>query len=461
MKNIFLLDYIEKNRTHGKNFYALRTQTGNVDVSNEKSYDGCVFPSKRLRILNLFRYWNIVEYFFPYKYQMDINWDTTLFYTIPHFLSVNDTVDYHMAWLELIAKLNDSHAFFASKYTFEYYGEKWAPVATKIIEDKVVITSYYDQSLAIENDLRIGDIILKVDNVKIQDLVDQNMKYVAASNQAVKKRDICKYLLNGSTESTVLEILRDNNKLMRKIKRYEFGYFKNEKEKSYPNSWRIIEKNIGYVNMGNVKLNEVSKIMNNLLHSQSIIFDLRNYPNGTMYEFASWFLNKPVPFAYFTEPDFTYPGRFVRTQPYYCGKRQDDTTKIFHGDVILLINELTQSHAEFNAMCFQTFPNCTVIGSQTAGADGNISKIKFLYTFETYMSGIGVYYPDGRETQRCGIIPDIVVEPTILGVKYGRDELLLYALKFLREKVNIMKPVRVSMTITDIDPNCSAYFRGN
>jgi C-terminal processing protease CtpA/Prc len=47
------------------------------------------------------------------------------------------------------------------------------------------------------------------------------------------------------------------------------------------------------------------------------------------------------------------------------------------------------------------------------------------------ISGIGVYYPDGTETQRIGIVPDIEVKPTIQGVKDKRDELLEMAIKII------------------------------
>ena len=40
------------------------------------------------------------------------------------------------------------------------------------------------------------------------------------------------------------------------------------------------------------------------------------------------------------------------------------------------------------------------------------------------ISGIGVYYLDGTETQRVGIIPDIALRPTIKGIRQGKDELL-------------------------------------
>ncbi|WP_206367765.1 hypothetical protein [Sphingobacterium chungjuense] len=48
------------------------------------------------------------------------------------------------------------------------------------------------------------------------------------------------------------------------------------------------------------------------------------------------------------------------------------------------------------------------------------------------ISGIGVYYPDGTETQRVGVAPDIEVKPTIDGIKAGRDELLEKAIELIK-----------------------------
>ena len=45
------------------------------------------------------------------------------------------------------------------------------------------------------------------------------------------------------------------------------------------------------------------------------------------------------------------------------------------------------------------------------------------------ISGIGVFYPDKRPTQRVGIVPDIEVRPTIAGIRAGRDEVLEEALR--------------------------------
>lgn len=104
-----------------------------------------------------------------------------------------------------------------------------------------------------------------------------------------------------------------------------------------------------------------------------------------------------------------------------AGKKNPDYYK---GRGIILCNENTQSQAAFTIMALQTAPDVTVIGSQTAGADGDISRISFPGGYTTYISGLGVEYPDGKQAQRIGIIPDIVIRPTISGIRMKRDEVL-------------------------------------
>ncbi|MNE99366.1 hypothetical protein D3C80_1980350 [compost metagenome] len=47
-------------------------------------------------------------------------------------------------------------------------------------------------------------------------------------------------------------------------------------------------------------------------------------------------------------------------------------------------------------------------------------------SFTTY----GVFYPNKKETQRIGIVPDIEVKQTILGIQQGKDEILERAIIF-------------------------------
>ena len=130
----------------------------------------------------------------------------------------------------------------------------------------------------------------------------------------------------------------------------------------------------------------------------------------------------------FTKGDIHHPGLFHWTPALKVGEENPDYYK---GKVIIIVNETTISSAEYHTMAFRTAPKAVVIGSTTAAADGNVSPFYLPGNIRTMITGIGVYYPDGQETQRVGILPDIVIKPTIRGIKEGRDELLEKAIEII------------------------------
>ena len=103
----------------------------------------------------------------------------------------------------------------------------------------------------------------------------------------------------------------------------------------------------------------------------------------------------------------------------------------FHGRVAILVDESSQSLAEFTAMALQTSPGAMVVGSTTAGADGNVSYVYFPGGYRGAITGIGVFYPDRRPAQRTGIAVDVKVRPTFAGIRARRDEVLEAAVKKL------------------------------
>lgn len=101
--------------------------------------------------------------------------------------------------------------------------------------------------------------------------------------------------------------------------------------------------------------------------------------------------------------------------------------------IVVIVNEKTQSAAEDNVLGFQLAENVTVIGTPTAGANGAITKFNLPGNITTYMSGRGVYYPDRTNLQRTGVKIDEIINPTINGIKEGRDILLERAIEIIEE----------------------------
>jgi C-terminal processing protease CtpA/Prc len=157
-----------------------------------------------------------------------------------------------------------------------------------------------------------------------------------------------------------------------------------------------------------------------------MVIDIRNYPSEfAVFALGELLVDKPTPFASFTIPDLENPGAFhwgvTETlnpkQPHYSGK------------IVILVDEVSQSNAEYTTMAFRTAPGAKVIGSMTAGADGNTPMFKLPGNLTTALSGIGVFYPDKKPTQRIGIVADIESKPTIEGIRAGRDEVLETAIR--------------------------------
>lgn len=134
-------------------------------------------------------------------------------------------------------------------------------------------------------------------------------------------------------------------------------------------------------------------------------------------------------FVKFTRSDSVLPGLYKFMESYKIGNLNKN---FYKGSKIILVNELTQSHAEFMTMMYKCSPNTIVIGSQTAGADGDIISVYLPGGILTSFTGLGVYYPDGRETQKTGIIPDITITPTIQSIRENRDLVLEKAIELLK-----------------------------
>jgi C-terminal processing protease CtpA/Prc len=348
---------------------------------------------------------------------------------IPEFLNPKTEYDFNLAMLELIVSIDDSHASLVTKSTNSLFGLKWIPAKFEIVEENAIITGFYNDSLARLDDLKIGDVISKVNGENIKAIFDNKEKYISGSNQSRKKANSFYAIFNGSTESVSIEFLRDNKTNNKSIRRYLFKDFKyNWKEPE--DKFKILKDNIGYVNMGEIQIADVTKIMDSLADTKAIIFDVRNYPNGTLYAIINYISSKKNDFYRVTFPYLDYPGKFIWKSGHQVGNNEE---LLYKGKVILLVNGESQSHAEFTTMCLQTADNVTTVGSQTSGADGNVSRFEMVGGFKTAISGIGIFYPDGTETQRKGVKIDVEIKPTIQGVIDGKDEVLSKAIELANE----------------------------
>jgi hypothetical protein len=148
-------------------------------------------------------------------------------------------------------------------------------------------------------------------------------------------------------------------------------------------------------------------------------------------------------------PDVNYPGTFF-WQMQYLGSSA--ASNPYWGKVIILMNEETQSQAEYSCMILEAMPDVVKVGSQTAGADGNVTRFRLSLDIQIMFTNLGIFYPNGDSTQRIGIVPDSVVYQTRSGIRAHRDEVLEKALQIANCPVGIKK-LTEELTGVSVYPN--------
>lgn len=414
------------------------TRTKTHFFCNENIYSNISISDVGFRLLSFFRYWNIIQYYYPYKYLIEEDWKNIIPEFIPQIIDAKDKKEYCLVLLKLFSKIHDSHAF--SNIDFEYDKElKYGlPARIKFVEGKALIISLEDiKYVKKENVLRKGDLILEINNIHVDSIVQELLPFVPASNYSTKLRNIARILLRNEKDKIRVKYERDGEVLSDSIRLYPVSSFRVENPLSLKEPFEILPGNIGYLNLGSYGWKkEYGYARSNVptsLSTKGLIIDLRIYPSKRVSGYKSYNLLYPQTtcVSKVTIGNALFPGLFVAFE-----RNEEvgvDNLNYYKGKKIILVNEDTQSLGECLAMAYRRAPNSIVIGSTTAGASGGMAKINLPGNIETNITFVGTYYPDGTETQRIGIIPDIEVKPTIKGIRDGRDEVLEKAIQLIQE----------------------------
>ena len=414
---------------------------GNPIFSNEKVYAEMKEEDVGLRMLALFRYWNIINYFYPYKHLLK-DWDVVLRQYIPIFAKADTRKAYQEAIMRLCGEIKDGHATIydgilnmeAGTYIplhISFWGKRVAPNNLMFIGDTLVANG--DKPLlagkALKHPIRRGDIILAINNRRIKDIVADRMPLMSASN-----KNYGLYIMSASilcTDDSLLKVTYQHGEKIRHcaLKTYplkDVDLFFNPQEQD--SCFKIID-NIAYINPATWKNQYFRDIWPQVLHSDGLIIDLREYPNEYL-DFASKLYYDTVDVVKMRVMNVRHPGKFndVGLMKIY------GDSSCYKGNIVILNDERSISQSEFTTMLFRRSPHVVVMGSPTAGTDGDISMIALPGGIFTYISGIEILYPDGGQTQQIGLIPDIIVKPTVKSIVDGDDYLLQQALKLLKSK---------------------------
>ncbi len=409
------------------------TYSGAPTFTNEKIYKDMDYSDSRYRLLSLFRFWNAMEYYYPYLDILDDDWDLILEEYIEIMLSGTDKHSYNQTLASLSAKLHDGHTFFSGTQledALEFYniefGKYIAPVYLTKAEGKYVVERIEDEYKD-TCPLLAGDIPVEIDGKEIEDAIEDIKKYISIPNNEKILNPMGRMILTSHEKIMNITVLRDNDKIECEFegKPFKLYSYNNAEEEDY----KILENNIGLINPSKLKPNEVDMIMKDFKNTDGIIIDLRQYPTSDFAFLQEYLFDKRIPYVSFSIPSRVVPGVFIKMEQF----TEFSTELIYENPIVILMDETTQSAGETSVLSLREAFNVTVMGENSIGANGDVSYIQLPCGNIISFSSFGVYTPEGKQTQRIGLSPDIYIEKTIEGVREGRDEYMEEAIKYILE----------------------------
>jgi C-terminal processing protease CtpA/Prc len=200
-------------------------------------------------------------------------------------------------------------------------------------------------------------------------------------------------------------------------------------ERPAADHYKLIGK-LGYADLRGLMPDEIDAMFKKFAQAPAIILDMRGYPNRTAWPLTPYLnVKKETKGALFLQPlveKGTTGKRTMFVQPLV----QNPAIKPYAGKVIVLIDDRAISQAEHSCLFFEQAANVTFIGTHTHGSNGDVTAVRLPGGWRMWFTGQAVRHVDGRQLQQVGIQPTIVAEPTIAGVRAGKDEVLDRAIRF-------------------------------
>lgn len=383
---------------------------------DDKDWPESPYPSRELRIFAGLKAWGVISKFYPYL-DLPNEWDAELPHALAELEAAPDAGAYRRALRAYGAHLHDGHI----RIYRSDQRSGWPSIEARIVQGTPIITRVWEPA----SQVKLGDEIVAVGGVPIATARAAQLRLTSGGTQTARDNSALDQLFVGEPEVPVeLDVRGADHKLRHAtLSRHP------TEPPAAADHYRPIGK-LGYVDLRELTPDEVSAMFQKFAEAPAIILDMRGYPNGTAWPMTPYLnIKKETRGALFLQPivaDGTSSHQTVHIQSLV----QDPAIKPYAGKVIVLIDDRAISRAEHSCLFFEQAANVTFIGTHTHGTNGDITAIRLPGGVRMWFTGQAVRHADGRQLQQVGIQPTIAAEPTIAGIRAGKDEVLDRAIRF-------------------------------
>lgn len=372
------------------------------------------------RLADVILAWNVFQHFYPYFEVVEVDWSAELPKALNRAATDKDEAAFLETLKRLIAALKDGHGNVMLGNANRRSGA-FPPLRWDWIEGKLVIT-YVDKDKVAS--LQPGDVITSINGVPADQALAKAEELISGATPQWRRHNALIHIGSGDNNSELdLVIDRAGEKKQVGIRRtLDGGLFFFNRNKT-PEKITEIKPGIWYVDIDRIKDSDFTEVVPKLEKATGIIFDLRGYPSqlGTLP--ISHITDKPVTCAQWHIPVVVYPDR-QKMGFSFSNWTVPPRKPRFNAKVAFITDGRAISYAETYLGIIEHYKLAEIVGSPTAGTNGNVNPCSLPGGYRISWTGMNVLKHDGSTHHGIGIQPTVPVQRTIHGVKVGKDELL-------------------------------------
>jgi C-terminal processing protease CtpA/Prc len=384
--------------------------------------------------------WNVFEHFFPYFDVVKTDWDGTLTRSLREAASDADGRAFLGTLRRLVGDLHDGHG---SVNHGGLFPAKGMPMGWRFLGEALVVTSD-------GGGLKAGDRVEKVDGRPVSELYSTWRAQTSAATEQWARYSIARSLLvyAPTGDPSSVEVERDGAKVTVSVPLVTIDKLV-QKDPSRPASGTVVGKaegfggktDIVYFNLDGGKIETLTKELDKLNGAAGIVFDLRGYPDSAATEVLRHLTDEPIESARWIVPSVTMPGgqggggwnwqargrwNLPPIEPRWGGTGQP---------VVFLTDGRAISYAESCMGIVEAYKLGEIVGSATAGTNGNVNPFVLPGGYSMSWTGMRVLKHDGSTHHGVAIAATVACEPTRAGLAAGKDEVLEKGVEVIREKL--------------------------
>ncbi len=396
------------------------------------SLDRLTAADEALRLADVVIAWNVFQHFYPYFEVVDTNWDQVLTRTLQRAEADTSSRDFLRTLRRMLVPLKDGHGGVSHPADSLTAG---LPLQFDRVEGNVVVADTA-ASAAAQSCARPGDVLTAIDGTPIEEALQEEMRSISGSPQWRTVRAL-RQLGEGRPGTTArLELRREGQAVACQVARPSDSSTRRRKRRRLqaeprPDSIDVLPGGTHYVDLTRVGMEALRPRLDTLAQAESVIFDVRGYPEGGNQELLQHLSSETLRSAHFEIPKIIYPDR--RKIAGYTGGRWTLPPKSpqLSGEVAFLTDARAISYAESIMGIVEHYELGTIVGRPTTGANGNVNPFTLPGQYQVYWTGMRVQKHDRSQHHLVGIRPDVRATRTVEGMRAGTDEVLRTALRIL------------------------------